>query len=53
MILRSLLYLIATVLILGWAVSYFFWKPGPFIHLLAGMAVIAFLLGLTRKDGIS
>jgi hypothetical protein len=52
MILRSLLYLIAAVLIIGWAISYFVWKPGPFIHLLAALAVAAFLIGLTRKDGI-
>jgi hypothetical protein len=53
MILRSLLYIIAVILILGWAISFFVWKPGPLIHILAVVAVIFFLLGLTRKNGIN
>lgn len=52
MILRSLLYIIALILIAGWALGYFLWRPGPFIHVMALLAVVSLLLGITRKEGI-
>lgn len=52
MILRSLLYIIAVILMLGWAIGFFLWRPGPMIHIMALFAVIAFLLALSRKEGI-
>ncbi|MCF8448898.1 MAG: lmo0937 family membrane protein [Taibaiella sp.] len=52
MILRSLLYIIALILIAGWALGYFLWRPGPFIHVMALLAVVALLLGITQKEGI-
>jgi len=52
MILRSLLYIIAVILIIGWAVGFFLWRPGPLIHIMALLAVIALLLGVSRKEGI-
>lgn len=52
MILRSLLYIIAVMLLLGWAVGFLIWRPGPLIHMLALFAVIFFVLGITRREGI-
>ncbi len=52
MIHRSLLYIIAVILFIGWAVGFFIWRPGPLIHIMALLALIAFVLGVTRKEGI-
>ncbi len=52
MILRSLLYIIATILFVGWAIGFFLWRPGPMIHVLVALAGAALLLGITRKEGI-
>ncbi|MBE2289960.1 MAG: lmo0937 family membrane protein [Chitinophagaceae bacterium] len=52
MILRSLLYIIAVMLIIGWAVGYFIWRPGPLIHIMALFAAASFVLALSRKEGI-
>ncbi len=50
MILRNLLYFIAILLIIGWVLSYFVWKhEGNMVHVMLGLAVIALVLGLTRK----
>jgi hypothetical protein len=46
---RSLLYIIAVILIIGWAIGLFFHVLGSFIHLLLVIAVIAFLLGVIRR----
>ncbi len=52
MILRTLLYIIAVILILGWVLGFFVWHAGPLIHILAVFALISLLLGISRKDGI-
>jgi hypothetical protein len=52
MILRSLLYLIALILILGWAIGFFIWRPGPLIHIMALLAAVSFVAGISRKEGI-
>lgn len=52
MILRSLLYIMAVILFIGWAVGFFLWKPGPFIHIMAVLAVVSLMLGITQKEGI-
>jgi hypothetical protein len=44
----SLLYLIAVILVIGWAVGFFFMSLGGLIHVLLVIAVIALLLGLIR-----
>jgi hypothetical protein len=50
MILRNLLFFIAILLIIGWILGFLVWKhEGHTIHILAALAVIAFVLGLTRK----
>ena len=52
MIVRSLLYIIAVILFLGWGIGYFLWRPGPLIHIMVLLALVAFVLGLSRKQGI-
>jgi len=47
---RSLLYLIAVILVIGWAVGFFAYSAGGIIHVLLVIAVIALLLGLIRGD---
>lgn len=54
MILRNLLFFIATLLIIGWMLGFFVWKhDGNVIHILLALAVISLVLGLTRKTGNS
>jgi len=53
MVLRSLLYLIAIILLIGWALGFFVWHAGNFIHILAAFAIIAVALGISRKDDIA
>jgi hypothetical protein len=43
---RSLLYLIAVILIIGWAIGFFVYSAGYLIHLLLILAIIAILLRL-------
>jgi len=52
MILRSLLYVIAVVLFIGWAVGFFIWRPGPLIHIMIIFAAVFLMLGIVRKQGI-
>jgi len=50
MILRNLLYFIAIILIIGWALGVFVWQhEGKLIHILAVLAVISLVLAVTRK----
>jgi hypothetical protein len=44
----DLLYLIAVILIIGWALGFFFFSLGAFIHLLLIFAVIAILFRLIQ-----
>jgi len=46
---RSILYIIAVILVIGWAIGMFFHAVGSLIHLLLVVAVIAFLLGVIRR----
>ncbi len=43
---RSILYLIAVILIVGWLLGAFVWTAGKLIHVLLILAVISLLLGL-------
>ncbi len=45
---NSLLYLIAVILVIGWAVGFFVYSAGSIIHILLVIAVIAILLNLIR-----
>ena len=46
---RGLLYIIAVVLAIGWAIGVFFYSLTGLIHILLVIAVIAILLGLIRR----
>ncbi|RIA08746.1 hypothetical protein OE09_0568 [Flavobacteriaceae bacterium MAR_2010_72] len=43
---RSLLYLVAVILVIGWALGFFVYSAGSIIHILLVIAVIAILLRL-------
>lgn len=49
---RSLLYLIAVILIIGWALGFFVYSIGGLIHILLVIAVIAILLRLIGGKGV-
>jgi len=42
----SLLYIIAVILLIGWAIGVFFYSVGGLIHILLVLAVIAILFRL-------
>ncbi|MBD0276446.1 MAG: lmo0937 family membrane protein [Bacteroidota bacterium] len=46
---RSLLYIIAVILIIGWLLGFFYWDAGGLIHILLVIAIIALLLGIIRR----
>ncbi|WP_139112915.1 lmo0937 family membrane protein [Mucilaginibacter sp. PPCGB 2223] len=46
---RSLLYIIAVILIIGWALGVFYYSAGSLIHVLLVIAIIALLLGVIRR----
>jgi len=46
---RSILYLIAVVLIIGWLLGVFVYSLKGLIHVLIVLAIISLLLGLIRR----
>ncbi|HEY0732916.1 MAG TPA: lmo0937 family membrane protein [Chitinophagaceae bacterium] len=46
---RSLLYIIAIILIIGWLLGVFYWSAGGLIHILIVLAVISLLFGIIRR----
>lgn len=46
---RSILYLLAVILIIGWLLGFFVWNAGGLIHILIVIAVIALLLAIIRR----
>ena len=47
---RSILYIIAVILVIGWAIGFFAYSAGGIIHVLLVIAVIALLIGFLRGD---
>lgn len=45
---RSILYLIAVILIIGWLLGFFVYSAGGLIHILIVLAVISLLLAIIR-----
>jgi len=45
---RSLLYIVAVLLIIGWAIGFFAYSAGSVIHILLVIAIIAVLLNVIR-----
>ncbi|MFI5152954.1 MAG: lmo0937 family membrane protein [Chitinophagales bacterium] len=46
---RSILYLIAVILIIGWLLGVFVYSAGGLIHALLVLAIISLLLTLIRR----
>jgi hypothetical protein len=46
---RSLLYLVAVILVVGWVLGFFVWNASGLIHILLLLAVISLLLGIIRR----
>lgn len=46
---RSILYIIAVICIVGWLLGFFAWNAGGLIHILIVLAVISILLGVIRR----
>lgn len=44
----SILYIIAVLLVIGWAVGFFVYSAGAIIHLLLVIAVISVLVNIIR-----
>jgi hypothetical protein len=48
---RSILYLFAVILIIGWLIGVFAYSVGGLIHILLVLAIISLLLGVIRRSG--
>lgn len=46
---RSILYVLAVILIIGWLVGFLGYNAGGIIHILLVIAIISLLLGIIRK----
>ncbi|MGF1637262.1 MAG: lmo0937 family membrane protein [Cyclobacteriaceae bacterium] len=46
---RSILYLVAVVLVIGWLLGFFVYSAGQVIHLLLVIAVVAIILAVIRR----
>ena len=46
----NLLYVIAVILIIGWAIGFFGYHAGGIIHVLLVIAIVVFLLKVIRRD---
>jgi hypothetical protein len=49
LIMRSLLYIIAVIMIIGWLLGVFVYSASGLIHILIVLAVIALILGIIRR----
>ena len=49
---RSILYLIAVILLIGWLLGFFVYSAGGLIHILIVLAIISFLLAIIRGDAV-
>lgn len=46
---RSILYLIAVILVIGWILGFFVYSAGGLIHILIVLAVISLIIGLMQR----
>ncbi len=49
---RSILYLIAVILVVGWIFGFFVNHAGNLIHILLVLAVISLVLGVIRRGTV-
>ncbi len=50
---RSLLYIIAVILIIGWVLGAFVYSAGSIIHILLVLAIISLLFGILRRGTVN
>lgn len=50
---RSILYIVAVILVIGWILGFFVYSAGGLIHILLVLAVISILLSLINRGGSS
>jgi TRAP-type mannitol/chloroaromatic compound transport system permease small subunit len=50
---RSILYIIAVILVIGWAIGEFAYSAGGLIYALLVLALISFVLGILRRDTVA
>lgn len=43
---RSILYIIAVIAVIGWLLGFFIWSTGKLIHFLLVLAIISVILGI-------
>jgi hypothetical protein len=46
---RSILYIVAVILIIGWAIGFIGYHAGGIIHILLVIALISIILGVIRR----
>jgi len=46
---RSLLYIVAVILVIGWAIGFLGYHAGGIIHVLLVIAIISLILGVIRR----
>lgn len=46
---RSLLYIVAVILVIGWLLGFTVYHAGSIIHVLLVLAIISLLLGVIRR----
>jgi hypothetical protein len=46
---RSILYVVAVILVIGWAIGFLGYHAGGIIHVLLVIALISILLGVIRR----
>lgn len=49
---RSILYIVALVLVIGWVVGFFAYSAGGIIHILLVLAIISILIGVIRRGDV-
>ncbi|MCL4642368.1 MAG: lmo0937 family membrane protein, partial [Olivibacter sp.] len=49
-IMRALFYIIAIILLIGWALGTFVYAVGNLIYILLVLAIVALVLGLARRN---
>jgi hypothetical protein len=47
---RSLLYIVAVILVIGWLLGVFVYSVSGLIHILLVLAIVSILLGVIRRD---
>jgi phage-related holin len=52
MIPRGLFFVIAGLLAISWAISFFYWNAHNIVHILIVLAAISLIFGLVKRNGV-